>query len=85
MRSGKHLTIVDRRVIKFFLNKGLKQYEIAKNIGVSESTISYELSYNRNVDGEYDSEYAQKQYEIRRKRSKKKVNLKRIQHYWIIQ
>ena len=72
MRSGKHLTLSERRVIHFFIKSGLKQYEIAKNIGVSPSTLSYELKNNRKSNGEYDPEYAQEKYLKRRTRSIKK-------------
>jgi IS30 family transposase len=93
MRSRKHLTISDRRVIKFFLNSGLKQCEIAKNIGVAPSTLSYELKMNRGSDGNYDPDYAQKKYSQRRIRSRKRskfeknselldFTIKGLQKYW---
>ena len=72
MRSGKHLTSSERRVIHFFIKSGLKQYEISKNIGVSPSTLSYELKNNTKSNDEYDPEYAQEKYLKRRTRSIKK-------------
>lgn len=93
MRSGKHLSVTDRRVIKFLLNSGLSRAKIAKELEVSRSRITYELKMNSKPDGSYDPDYAQKLYEERRSKSKKESKLKKdinlllyvvegLQQYW---
>lgn len=76
MRSGKHLTLLERRVIKFFLDRDFKQIEIAKEIGAAKSTISYELKMNSLPDGSYDADNAQEMYNERRKHCVKKGKLR---------
>jgi IS30 family transposase len=75
MRSWKHLTISDRRVIKIFLYSGKKKKKIAEELEVSRSRISYEIKMNSKPDGEYDPDYAQELYEKRRSKSKKESKL----------
>ena len=93
MRSGKHLTIADRRVIKFLINSKVKKAIIAKEVGVAKSTISYELKTNLMPDGTYDPDYAQKKYDQKRRRCRKKSKLLKdrklyefvvesLQRYW---
>ena len=51
------LTLSDRAVIQALLSVGHAQKEIAKQIGVSPSTINYELK--RCPKGHYNAEQAQ--------------------------
>ncbi len=59
----KQLTLAKRYHISTLIKQGYKQGEIAKEIGVSPSTISRELK--RNSDGKYSPELAQINYHKR--------------------
>ena len=47
----RHLTSEQRYYIEVSLHNKMSQKDIAKNIGVSESTISRELERNKNMRG----------------------------------
>ena len=55
----RHLTSEQRYYIEVSLHNKTSQKDIAKNIGVSESTISRELKRNRNKRGRYSGSFAQ--------------------------
>jgi len=66
---AKHLTQEQRYYICLQKANFISQKEIAKRIGVSESTISKELSRNSRAVGDYDSDYAGKRAGIRRSKA----------------
>lgn len=55
----KHLTSEQRYYIEVSLHNGISQKDIAKNINVSESTVSREIKRNKNKQGKYSSRIAQ--------------------------
>jgi len=61
------LTLEKRYHISTLYKQGLKQYEIAKEIGVHPATISRELKRNRDKDGRYLAEKAQQETFLRHK------------------
>ena len=64
----KRLTREQRYVIFLMLQSGERRKNIAKAIGVSESTISRELKNNSDKrSGKYDYDLAQRKYETRMK------------------
>ena len=82
-RTFKHLTVEKRAQIELLLKQGKKNTEIAKELGISRSTLYEELkrgtveqqdtnlkSYYR-----YFAEVGQRVYETRRKDSKKPYKL----------
>jgi transposase, IS30 family len=83
MRSGKHLTLSERCVIKFLLDRNFKKIEIANEIGVAKSTITYELKMNSLSNGSYDAHQAQEMYKARRKNCVKKGKLRQDRDLYI--
>lgn len=71
----KHLTFAQRCKIAAYWKVGNLQNEIAKELGVSESTISRELKRNIRWNGVYSPEQAQSNYNGRRKHSRKEKKL----------
>lgn len=72
-KSKKHHTLLtkrDRERIEEWLSKDFRQVHIAKNLGVSRSTISLELSKGKDSQGNYRAVYAEKQA-VKRIRSRK--------------
>lgn len=55
----KHLTIERRYEISILQKRGVSQKEIAKEVGISESTISRELLRNTTKQGKYNASTAQ--------------------------
>ena len=55
---GKHFGPSDRRELKFLLDKGYQQKEIAEILRKAESAISYELKTFTRKNRKYDAEYA---------------------------
>ena len=68
-KKYKHLTKINRLEIEALLERGLKQYEIARVLKVSKSTISRELK-RKKVEGKYDGEVANHKAQIKRSNSK---------------
>lgn len=68
-KKYNHLTKINRLEIEALLERGLKQYEIAKVLKVSKSTISRELK-RRKVTGKYNGEVADHKAQIKRSNSK---------------
>lgn len=62
---GGHLTRNERCQISAFIGNGYSQSETAELVGISQSVVSRELKRN-SVNGTYDPEQAQKNYELRR-------------------
>lgn len=75
--SYKHFTQDERYQIYAFKKAGFKQNKIAKEIGVSESTISRELARNKGLRG-YRPIQAQRMAD-QRKRNKQKKRIKLIE------
>lgn len=81
MLGYKHLDYLKRCKIMAFWKAGYKQEDIAKEVGVSQSTISREL--NRNItfvrtrlgSWQYKPDYAQSKTERRHKEKNKKIKL----------
>jgi len=68
-KKYKHLTKIDRFEIEILLERGLKQYEIAKVLKVDKSTISRELKRKKG-NGIYDGKVAHHKAQIKRSNSK---------------
>jgi len=68
-KKYKHLTKIDRFEIEALLERGLKQYEIAKALKVNKSTISRELK-RKKVNGIYNGKVAHHKAKIKRSNSK---------------
>jgi IS30 family transposase len=66
--SYQHLTESERTVIFYLRMDRRSKSEIARTLGRSASTISRELRRNRNVQGEYLPEHAQRLTVARRRR-----------------
>ncbi len=76
----KQLTLSKRYHISTLIKQGYKQQEIAKEIGVSASTISREIK--RNSNDKYDAEQAQIQYHKRvTSKNKRSAITKNIEKY----
>jgi len=76
----KQLTLAKRYHISALHQQGLKQYEIAKEIGVHPSTISKE--FRRNSPKKYKAETAQAETSLRHKKKlKNSVITKQIEKY----
>ena len=69
--SYKQLTLQQRYHISAFRKCGYTQKEIAKELGVSPSTISRELRRNVNLDGQYHPEYAASETKLRHQQKRK--------------
>lgn len=63
-RSFTQLTYEQRLDIKKMLNSGISKRAIADNIGVHHSTIYREIDRG-NVNGQYDPDYAEEQYQAK--------------------
>ncbi|MFY7732524.1 MAG: IS30 family transposase, partial [Bacteroidia bacterium] len=66
----KHLTLKQRYEISALFARNISQKEIARQVGVSESTISNEKKRNKNTDGLYDADTANNLAARRRKNKK---------------
>lgn len=66
MKKGKELSRVERLEIGILLGRGYSQRSIARVLGRSPNTISYELRRNR-VRGEYDPVKAQAKSRLRKR------------------
>jgi len=75
MSHYKHLTLIEREKLLFFVGQGFGVSEIAKCLGRSRSTIYRELKRNSSRKTGYIPINAQKRYEKRRKQSKKHKRL----------
>jgi len=73
--SYHHLTTEDRACIQIFYKHGMNQSEIAKELKRSKSTISRELRRNQSRDEGYNAIGAQRKYNKRRKKCKRKQRL----------
>ena len=62
---GSHLTYEERCHISLCLRNAYSQPEVADFVGLSQSMVSRELQRN-SVNGVYEPEQAQKNYELRR-------------------
>ncbi len=71
MSCHKHLTLLEREKLALALAKGQKISQIAKELGVDRSTIYRELKRNT-IHGEYLPALAQKAYQKRRLRCRRK-------------
>ncbi len=69
----KQLDFAQRCKIAAFWKAGYQQKDIAKEIGVSPSTVSRELKRNRRWNGVYCPDQAAAAYQLRRKNSKKPI------------
>ena len=45
--NGKHLSLEDRKIIEENICKGLRKFETAKELNISQSTIGKEIKNNR--------------------------------------
>lgn len=72
MSHYRHLTTEEREKILVLLTEGKSQESITKELGRSKSTISRELSRNKKPNEEYSAVGAQKQYQKRRKKCRRK-------------
>ena len=52
---NRHLTLVQRCKIEGFLPSGHSQRSIARQLGVTSTTVSREVRRNRSADGSYDA------------------------------
>lgn len=75
MSSYKHFTMAEREQSMVLLAQGKSLRAIAQELGRSASTISRELSRNRNKDGSYSASAAERKYHARRKRCGRKAKL----------
>ena len=76
------LTLEKRYQISALRKQGLKQYEIANEIGVHPSTISRELLRNSNKKRYYSADYAHTETFLRHKyKAKNRVITKAIERY----
>lgn len=66
----KHLTKIDRLEIEVLLERGLKQYEIAKVLKVNKSTISREIKKRKKINEYYNGRVANHKAQIKRSNSK---------------
>ena len=72
MKKFKQLTVERRYQISALLQRGSTQKQIAGIVGVSESTISRELSRNKAKRGKYSAARAQMLADERKERFKRK-------------
>lgn len=75
MSHYKHLTLVEREKLLFFVGQGLRVSEIASLLGRSRSTVYRELKRNSSRKVGYLPVNAQKRYEKRRKQCRKRKRL----------
>lgn len=69
-KKYRHLNKVDRLEIEVLLDRGCKQYEIAKALKVSKSTISREIAKRKKNTGQYDGMIAEHKAQVKRSNSK---------------
>lgn len=72
MSHYKHFTTKEREKILFFLAQEKTISFIAKELQRDKSSVSREIKRNTNTEGIYSPSYAQKQYEIRRRKRGRK-------------
>jgi IS30 family transposase len=72
MSHYTHLTIEEREKAMVLHKQGMKNNEIARELGRSPSTISREMKRNMGSDG-YSAIEAQRKYKQRRKRSRRRL------------
>ena len=72
MSHYKHFTTKEREKILFFLAQEKTISFIAKELQRDKSSVSREIKRNTNTEGIYSPSYAQKQYEIRRRKCGRK-------------
>ena len=72
MSHYKHFTTKEREKILFFLAQEKTISFIAKELQRNKSSVSREIKRNTNTEGIYSPSYAQKQYEIRRRKCGRK-------------
>lgn len=72
MKKFKQLTVERRYQISALLQSGRTQKQIARTVGVSESTISRELSRNKAKRGKYSAARAQMLADERKERFKRR-------------
>ena len=73
--SYKHFSTNERESLLVMLTKNLRQSEMAKALGRSESSISRELKRNRSEDGSYSPSRAENAYRARRRSCGRKRKL----------
>lgn len=69
--SYKHLSYIQRCHIQAYYKAGYLQKDIAKEVGVSSSTISREIKRNQRYNGVYSASQGDAFYRDRRKKSRK--------------
>lgn len=90
--SYTHFTTEEREKLLKFLAQGMKQIEIARELGRSRSSVSRELKRNSGEDGSYSAFQAEEKYRQRRKHCVRKRRLDdaelknyvtdRLEEYW---
>lgn len=70
-----HLSPMERGSIEALLKQGLRQAEIARQLGRSPSAICRELARNRGNTKVYEASTAQKRYEVERKACRRTCSL----------
>ena len=90
--SYTHFTTEEREKLLEFKAQGLKQIEMARQLGRSRSSVSRELKRNSSEDGSYSAFEAEKKYRQRRERCVRKRRLddaelkefvrKKLLDYW---
>ena len=90
--SYTHFTTEEREKLLEFRAQGLKQIEMARQLGRSRSSVSRELKRNSNENGSYSAFEAEKKYRQRRERCVRKRRLddaelkelvrKKLLDYW---
>ena len=90
--SYTHFTTEEREKLLEFKAQGLKQIEMARQLGRSRSSVSRELKRNSNENGSYSAFEAEKKYRQRRERCVRKRRLddaelkefvrKKLLDYW---
>lgn len=93
MGHYKHLTLIEREKLLFFMGQGWGIAEIAQALGRSRSTVYRELRRNSSKQEGYLPINAQKRYEKRRKQCRKRKRLEEpalfelvkdrfLKHHW---
>lgn len=75
MQSYHHFTLTERESLRISIAEGKSIRQIANDLGKSPSSISRELSRNRNKDGSYHPWRATTLYIIRRKKCRRRLLL----------
>lgn len=76
--SYTHFTTGEREKLLKFLAQGMKQIEIARELGRSRSSVSRELKRNSSESGGYSAFEAEQKYRQRRKRCVRKRRLDNV-------